>query len=960
MNKRKLQNRKCKKIKETKCLLKNQKAITLIALVISIIIMLILAGVSLNATIGENGIITQAKKTSYMQSIAVLEEYLNNYYVENYENFESSENKAEALEKNYESSNWIWNPSKHGYGNLGYIVDSDGNMCYLINKSELPDEIKKQILGGEAGDGSYSDYAKLNDVYGVTTNLKVYYSDGNNMLGISKENLEKDNPLREIFEAGSSIAKIITGSAEKNVTLQDIKSVKTLTLEGNSGISNLSDLYNLTSLTELKLKDITYENLNGIQNALKLNYISFENCTIKDYSAMANNKNISSLYLINTNDEQVSLLCEGIEGVEFSKLQNFGIYNSPSVTNIKKLALLSNNTKESINKLYLSNNNIDDVEVLSDFTGVTRIELQYNRNLKTLKGLENMKNLSNLYAYFCNLGANEIYDTSLENNGKNKEIDALYSISELKNIEILSLRNNINLKWIEYISNYEKLSELTLANNENMTNESFVKIKDIALKLGSTKCNYPSKYSKLLNSDERKDLKDANLSNDSEEYLALLNNKNLKQLRLDGNTNLKDEGTYSLNNVLKTNVNLEVLSLKDVNISSIEFVKNLPNLKELDIRGTSVTDVSLLEDYCKNLKTLVVDNKDTDITKIQGIISNMNLGLTNVKGTFFTDSLSGLIDTSGKVYKKLEECTEITTLYIAGRALYESLSNFDIDLSKCTKLTDVYLDSIKLNIKYPENVKTVNISWRSAERNHDFSNCANITKLSIYSPSQNVMDFIVSHLGSAYVDKMVITYWYDTKSFKNISKNATINKLSIGTSGYIKQEKIENIDDLQNIHGLTELSISGCKLATSFLETTTFSDLTSLAINNTNFDNIKFVKNSPNLKYIAVAQCNVKSLSGIENCSELTEINFNNNAISSVIELQNLKKLSIIRMENNCLYDDFTYIDTDGNSKTCKNLEIFANMNKNSLKYLYLKGNSGIIDWTPVSEIKNWTGHSGW
>ena len=35
-------------------------------------------------------------------------------------------------------------------------------------------------------------------------------------------------------------------------------------------------------------------------------------------------------------------------------------------------------------------------------------------------------------------------------------------------------------------------------------------------------------------------------------------------------------------------------------------------------------------------------------------------------------------------------------------------------------------------------------------------------------------------------------------------------------------------------------------------------------------------------------------------------------------------------------------------------------MNKNSLKALYLKGNTGIIDWTPVSEIKNWTGHSGW
>ena len=40
---------------------KSNKGITLIALVISIIVMLILAGVSLNATIGENGILTKAQ-----------------------------------------------------------------------------------------------------------------------------------------------------------------------------------------------------------------------------------------------------------------------------------------------------------------------------------------------------------------------------------------------------------------------------------------------------------------------------------------------------------------------------------------------------------------------------------------------------------------------------------------------------------------------------------------------------------------------------------------------------------------------------------------------------------------------------------------------------------------------------------------------------------------------------------
>ena len=50
----------------------NKNGITLIALVISIIVMLILAGVSLNATIGENGIMTQAKNATYMQGIETL------------------------------------------------------------------------------------------------------------------------------------------------------------------------------------------------------------------------------------------------------------------------------------------------------------------------------------------------------------------------------------------------------------------------------------------------------------------------------------------------------------------------------------------------------------------------------------------------------------------------------------------------------------------------------------------------------------------------------------------------------------------------------------------------------------------------------------------------------------------------------------------------------------------------
>lgn len=45
--------------------LKNQGGITLISLVVTIIILIVLAGISINLLLGENGIINRAKRFSY-------------------------------------------------------------------------------------------------------------------------------------------------------------------------------------------------------------------------------------------------------------------------------------------------------------------------------------------------------------------------------------------------------------------------------------------------------------------------------------------------------------------------------------------------------------------------------------------------------------------------------------------------------------------------------------------------------------------------------------------------------------------------------------------------------------------------------------------------------------------------------------------------------------------------------
>ena len=74
-------------MKGKKAKLSNHQGITLIALVITIIIMLILAGISLNATIGDNGIISKAREAKFKQALSSYKEqadaYVLNYNMNN-------------------------------------------------------------------------------------------------------------------------------------------------------------------------------------------------------------------------------------------------------------------------------------------------------------------------------------------------------------------------------------------------------------------------------------------------------------------------------------------------------------------------------------------------------------------------------------------------------------------------------------------------------------------------------------------------------------------------------------------------------------------------------------------------------------------------------------------------------------------------------------------------------------
>ena len=76
--------------------IKNQKGITLIALVITIIVLLILAGVSISSIMGENGIATKAKESKTKTKVAEVEEMAGLIAIEY-----ATENEGEVATANY-------------------------------------------------------------------------------------------------------------------------------------------------------------------------------------------------------------------------------------------------------------------------------------------------------------------------------------------------------------------------------------------------------------------------------------------------------------------------------------------------------------------------------------------------------------------------------------------------------------------------------------------------------------------------------------------------------------------------------------------------------------------------------------------------------------------------------------------------------------------------------------------
>lgn len=272
----------------------------------------------------------------------------------------------------------------------------------------------------------------------------------------------------------------------------------------------------------------------------------------------------------------------------------------------------------------------------------------------------------------------------------------------------------------------------------------------------------------------------------------------------------------------------------------------------------------------------------------------------------------------------------------------------------------LYIKNIEIidNLKNCKNLEklTINIS-------PDYSNNIDLTGLI------NLKECYLSSNGKYILSSNVekVSTW-SLKYAPDLTYDINLKYYEDNHSNFSNDEWQKLLETIKNCTQLESLCFNSCYNldAVDLPETlTSLKELKITSLTNTNAINTNTVKkmsgieNLVNLENITV---NLPYLNYIDNFSSLVNVktlNLSNCQISSLKALENLKSLTTLYLENNCIYDTSSY-DDNGNIITYNNLEILANLNRTGcLKSVFLEGNNGIIDWSPISDLK-WNEYSGW
>ena len=394
---------------------------------------------------GDNGVITNAMNAKTKNGIAILEEFLQEKYVELYDDIKDEDNKVLSLINNSSTSKYFYKPD---VGALQYIVDSEGHALYLINKDNLPNLQYFGIMG----------YLIIDSVPAKNSG----YTEG----GADRK-------------SENTITKV---DVLNNFTSKTKEAIKYLFLNNND-ITSFVGIEEFTNLYLVRLEHNKVEDLKGLENKKNLKYVIANNnllgnSEVYNLEQEDNGKNpildslsflssCSNLYYLNIESNNIRWTEYLSNLPELKIILIDGNLNLADVLSIKRKIFEC--SKYSINSKY----SLD----LLDEEKTTVLDLQnYTLSLSKLETISNCKNLTVLRLDNVKLTDNS--DKLLDNDLINSNLNE--TLKELSKMSSLSLIGINGLTSIDFIDNMPNIKELDLRKTQVINLEKLNYKKNLA------------------------------------------------------------------------------------------------------------------------------------------------------------------------------------------------------------------------------------------------------------------------------------------------------------------------------------------------------------------------------------------------------------------------------------------------------------------------------------------------
>jgi len=420
-------------------------------------------------------------------------------------------------------------------------------------------------------------------------NLEALYLEESSYNGLNLDGLEKlhtiyyDGYLSDIEEAVSPSQITELGLYDVSFSVSELSSftnVESLYLD-SSMLTNIDAIAGLPNLKKLTIKNGDYiDDLSALYQATQLESLYIESGALKDVKFLAEFENLTNLTIIGSKVLDFTPLAECTKLESLYLLENYETTDYEFVkglTGLKEFGLMTSF-------------NFDDSDMpdLSALSSVTKLYLGKFESFGNLKYMTNVEEL-------------------IIDDGGYGDFGSSNSLLQLPNLRSLSMTNSsISPEMMQQISEVKSLESLDFYSSYLWGDISPI------INLPNLKELHLDYASFMMNTD--------NIAANESLHTLDMNNAIISNYNTDQWADREDIDVETLQEALANLHGMEVLSLEDLTLNSVEFASEMEHLKLLNITDNYVTSLAPLKKLSKLQLIVCESNPISDTAGLEDIL----------------------------------------------------------------------------------------------------------------------------------------------------------------------------------------------------------------------------------------------------------------------------------------------------------------------------------------------------